>query len=567
MGIVRFALKYPHTFYVVAALILFLGGTAAVEMPTDIFPEINIPVVSVIWQYTGLDTPEMEQRVTTYSQYSISSNVNGIRDIEAETVNGISVQKIYFQPDVNLDLAIAQVVAATNAIRALLPTGTQPPIVVQFSASAVPVLQISLSSDRLSESQLYDYGIYRLRQMIAPVHGVTLPTPAGGKYRQIMVDIDQTKLLAKGLTPLQVVNAVNAQNLTLPGGDQKIGKIDYTVRTNSMPPTIEALNDIPVSYSNGATVFLRDIGHVRDGNLVQQNVVRADGKRSVLLSIIKNGNASTLTVVNAVKHVLNIARAAAPSGTVIKSLFDQSVFVTSSVIAVLREGAIAAGLTALMILLFLGSWRPTIVVMISIPLAMLTSLVVLYFLGETINTMTLGGLALAVGILVDDSTVTIENTYRLLDEEKMPLPRATLHGAAEIAMPTLVSTLAISCVFTSVVFLEGPAKYLFTPLGLAVVFAMLASYGLSRTLTPIAISVLLKGEHHDAPGVPDAAGRFARLHDRFERGFERLRESYVEVLAVLLARRIVVPVVSVLVLALGGALFLFVGRDFFPTID
>src|SRR5438477_4821409 len=269
-----------------------------------------------------------------------------------------------------------------------------------------------------------------------------------------------------------------------------------------MPPTVEALNDIPVSYTNGATVFLRDIGHVRDGNLVQQNIVRANGKHSVLLSIIKNGNASTLTVVNAVKHVLHVARAAAPPGMSINSLFDQSVFVTSSVMAVLREGAIAAGLTAAMILLFLGSWRPTIVVMISIPLAMLTSLVVLYFLGETINTMTLGGLALAVGILVDDSTVTIENTYRLLDEEKMPVPEATLHGAAEIAMPTLVSTLAISCVFTSVVFLEGPAKYLYTPLGLAVVFAMLASYGLSRTLTPIIIGLLLKGQHTGSPGVP-----------------------------------------------------------------
>jgi multidrug efflux pump subunit AcrB len=567
LGIVRFALKYPHTFYVVAALILFLGVTAAVEMPTDIFPEINIPVVSVIWQYTGLDTTEMEQRFTTYSQYAISSNVNGIKDIEAETVNGISVQKLYFQPDVNLDLAIAQVVAATNAIRALLPTGTQPPIVVQYSASAVPVLQIALSSDKLSEAQLYDYGIYRLRQMLAPIHGVTLPTPAGGKYRQIMVDIDQTKLLSKGLTPLQVVNAVNAQNLTLPGGDTKIGKTDYTVRTNSMPPTIEALNDIPVSYSNGATVFLRDIGHVRDGNLVQQNIVRADGKKSVLLSIIKNGNASTLTVVNAVKHMLDVARQAAPSGMVIKSLFDQSVFVTSSVVAVLREGAIAAGLTAMMILLFLGSWRPTIVVMISIPLAMLTSLVVLYFMGETINTMTLGGLALAVGILVDDSTVTIENTYRLLDEEKMPLPRATLHGAAEIAMPTLVSTLAISCVFTSVIFLEGPAKYLFTPLGLAVVFAMLASYGLSRTLTPITIGQLLKGQAHSASDGNSGKGFFARFHASFERVFERLRENYVRLLTTLLTRRFIVPILAVLVLAVGGTMFVFVGRDFYPAID
>jgi len=567
LGIVRFALKYPHTFYVLATLILFLGVTAAVEMPTDIFPEINIPVVSVIWQYTGLDTTEMEQRVTTYSQYSISSNVNGIRDIEAETVNGVSVQKIYFQPDVNLDLAIAQIVAATNAIRALMPTGIEPPIVVQYSASAVPVLQISLSSSILNESQLYDYGIYKLRQMIAPIHGVTLPTPAGGKYRQIMVDIDQTKLLATGLTPLQVVNAVNAQNLTLPGGTEKIGKIQYTVRTNAMPPTIEALNDIPVSFSNGATVFLRDIGHVRDGNLVQQNVVRADGKRSVLLSIIKNGNASTLTVVNAVKAMLDTARAAAPSGMVIKSLFDQSVFVLSSVVSVLREGAIAAGLTALMILLFLGSWRPTIVVMISIPLAMLTSLVVLYFLGETINTMTLGGLALAVGILVDDSTVTIENTYRLLDEEKMPLPKATLHGAAEIAMPTLVSTLAISCVFTSVIFLEGPAKFLFTPLGLAVVFAMLASYSLSRTLTPITIGLLLKGQQHGESAEKPGNGLFARFHASFERGFEHLRENYVQLLTMLLTRRIIVPILAVLVLALGAVMFVFVGRDFYPAID
>jgi multidrug efflux pump subunit AcrB len=567
LGIVRFALKYPHTFYVVAALILFLGVTAALEMPTDIFPEINIPVVSVIWQYTGLDTTEMEQRVTTYSQYAISSNVNGIQDIEAETVNGISVQKIYFQPDVNLDLAISQIVAATNSIRALMPTGIEPPVVVQYSASAVPVLQIALSSDNLSQAQLYDYGIYRLRQMLAPIHGVTLPTPAGGKYRQIMVDIDPMKLLAKGLTPLQVVNAVNTQNLTLPGGDEKIGRTDYTVHTNSMPPSIEALNDIPVSYQNGATVFLRDIGHVRDGNLVQQNIVRADGKPSVLLSIIKNGNASTLTVVNAVKHILNIAREAAPPGMVIKSLFDQSVFVTSALVAVLREGAIAAGLTALMILLFLGSWRPTVVVMISIPLAMLTSLVVLYLLGETINTMTLGGLALAVGILVDDSTVTIENTYRLLDEEKMPLARATLHGAAEIAVPTLVSTLAISCVFTSVVFLEGPAKYLFTPLGLAVVFAMLASYGLSRTVTPITIGQILKG--HYVGGATGGTGNsfFSRFHASFERGFEHLREGYIRLLTILLTRRAVVPIIAALVLALGAVMFIFVGRDFYPAID
>jgi multidrug efflux pump subunit AcrB len=568
MGIVRFALRFPHTFYVLAALILFLGVAAIRTMPTDIFPEINIPVVTVIWSYTGLSTPEMEQRVTTYSQYAISANVNGIKDIEAQTLNGLSIQKIYFQQDVNLDLAIAQIVSATNAIRALMPTGIQPPIVVQFNASSVPVLQISLSSDTLSEQQLYDYGIYRIRQQLAPIQGITLPTPAGGKYRQIMVDLDPSKLLAKGLTPLDVVNAVNTQNLTLPSGTAKIDDKQYVVRTNATPSTIDDLNNIPVKVVNGATVFVKDVGQVHDGWLVQQNVVRQDGRRSVLLSIIKNGNASTLQVVNAVHEALKTARAAAPAGMQINELFDQSVFVQQAVVGVVREGAIAAGLTALMILLFLGSWRSTVVVMISIPLAILSSLTVLYFLGDTLNTMTLGGLALAVGILVDDSTVTIENTHRLLTEERQPLPQATLHGAAGIAVPTLVSTLAISCVFTSVVFLEGPAKYLFTPLGLAVVFAMLASYGLSRTLTPITIGLLLKGEHHGpAESPPGRRSWFARFHGGFERGFERMREGYARLLTTLLKRRLIVPTAMVLVLGLGAAMLGLVGRDFFPAID
>jgi multidrug efflux pump subunit AcrB len=566
MGIVRFALRFPHTFYVVAALILFLGVTTIYEMPTDIFPEIRIPVVTVIWQYTGLSTPEMEQRVTTYSQYSISANVNGIKNMEAQTLNGLSIQKIYFQPDVNLDLAIAQIVSATNSIRALMPPGIQPPIVVQFNASSVPVLQLSLSSDNLNEQQLYDFGIYRVRQQLAPVPGVTLPTPAGGKYRQIMVDIDPDKLLSRGLTPLDIVNAVNTQNLTLPSGTAKVDDKQYTVRTNATPATIDDLNMMPVKFINGSTVFLKDVAQVRDGSMVQQNIVRENGKRSVLLSIIKNGNASTLSVVNGVKHALHNIQAAAPAGLKINQLFDQSVFVTSSIEGVLREGAIAAGLTALMILIFLGSWRSTLVVMISIPLAILSSLIVLYFLGETLNTMTLGGLALAVGILVDDSTVTIENTHRLLTEEHMPLADATLHGAAGIAVPTLVSTLAISCVFTSVVFLDGPAKYLFTPLGLAVVFAMLASYGLSRTLTPITIGLLLKGERHQSPG-SSATGLFSRISLAFENGFERVRASHSRVLALLLRRRAIVPIAGGLVLGLGCILSLYVGRDFFPLID
>jgi multidrug efflux pump subunit AcrB len=567
MGIVRFALRFPHTFYVVAALILFLGIAAIRSMPTDIFPEINIPVVTVIWSYTGLSTPEMEQRVSTYSQYSISSSVSGIKNMEAQTLMGLSVQKIYFQPGVNIDLAIAQIVSATNSIRALMPPGIQPPVIVQFNASSVPVLQLSLNSDSLNEQQLYDFGIYRVRQQLAPVPGVTLPTPAGGKYRQIMVDIDPDKLLSRGLTPLDIVNAVNTQNLTLPAGTAKIGNTQYTVRTNATPASIADLNNIPVKFVNGATVLLKDVAQVRDGSLVQQNIVREDGHRAVLLSIIKNGNASTLAVVNGVKNALGSIRAAAPAGLKISELFDQSVFVKNSVNGVLREGAIAAGLTALMILVFLGSWRSTLVVMISIPLAILSSLVVLYFLGETLNTMTLGGLALAVGILVDDSTVTIENTHRLWTEEGMPLSEATLHGAAEIAVPTLVSTLAISCVFTSVVFLDGPAKYLFTPLGFAVVFAMLASYGLSRTLTPITIGLLLKNErrHTDDGGAP--GGVFSRISAAFERGFERLRNGYSRFLTVLLRRKFIVPIVAVLMLGLGAVMLTLVGRDFFPLID
>lgn len=566
MGLVRFALRFPHTFYVLAALIVFLGVIAVRTMPTDVFPNIDIPVVTVIWQYTGLSTPEMEQRVTTYSQYAISANVNGVKDMEAQTLNGISVQKIFFQPDVNLDLAIAQIVSATNAIRALMPAGIQPPIVVQFNASSVPVLQISLTSDSLNEQQLYDYGIYRLRQQLAPVPGVTFPTPAGGKYRQIMVDLDPAKLLARGLTPSDVVAAVNAQNLTLPAGTAKIGDTQYVIRANGMPDSIAGLNDIPIKVMDGATVFLKDVGQVRDGSAVQQNIVRQDGIRAVLLSVIKNGNASTLAVVDGVRAALATARAAAPPGLRINELFDQSVFVTNSVEGVVREGAIAAGLTALMILIFLGSWRSTLVVVISIPLAILSALVGLFLLGETLNTMTLGGLALAVGILVDDSTVTVENTHRLLVEERMPLPLATLHGSAGIAVPTLVSTLAISCVFASVIFLEGPAKYLFTPLGLAVIFAMLASYGLSRTLTPITIGLFLKRERHGVPA--DGGGsRASRLHARFERGFEAFRGAYARLLSMLLARRLIVPAVAVLVIAGTVAILPLVGRDFFPLID
>ena len=563
MGIVRFALKFPHTFYVFAGLMLFLGVSAILVTPKDIFPAINIPVVTVIWQYTGLTPEEMEQRVTTYSEYSISSNVSNIRSMESQTLSGIAVEKIFFQPNVNIDLAISQIVSASNAIRALMPTGINPPIIVQYNASSVPVLQLSLSSDTLNEQQLYDYGIYQIRQALAPIRGITLPTPYGGKYRQIMVDIDPDALRARGITPADVVSAVNAQNLTLPSGDAKLGDKQFIVRVNSVAPTIEALNRLPIKQVGATTVYLSDVAHVRDGWAVQQNIVRAEGKRSVLLTIIKNGDASTLDVVSRVKEALPAIQKAAPPGMQIHLLFDQSLFVEQAIGSVLREGAIAAGLTALMILLFLGSWRSTLVVMVSIPLSILTSIAVLSALGETINIMTLGGLALAVGILVDDSTVTIENTHRLL-EEGSAFDTAVLEGAAGIAVPTLISTLAICCVFVSVFFLQGAARYLFTPLAMGVVFAMLASYGISRTLTPIIIRLLLRGEHAHHGAAPGWLGRF---HSAFNAGFDRFRNYYGWLLAGILRRRVLTPLVASAVVAGAAVLSLFVGSDFFPQVD
>ena len=564
MGLVRFALRFPHTFYVLAALMLFLGASAVVTAPKDIFPPVNIPVVTVIWQYTGLTPKEMEERITTYSEYSISSNVSDIKNIESETLEtGVAVERIYFQPTVNIDLAIAQIVSASNSIRALMPTGIQPPIIVQYNASSVPVLQLSLSSNRLNQQQLYDYGIYRIRQALAPIPGITLPTPYGGKYRQIMVYLDPEALRAHGLTPTDIVSAVNAQSLTLPSGQAKMGDRQYIVSVNASAPTIAALNNVPVRQVGNTTVYLRDVAHVADAWAVQQNVVQDNGHPSVLLPIIKNGDASTLDVVNRVKAALPAIRAAAPPGMKINLLFDQSVFVSDAIHSVLREGAIAAGLTALMILVFLGSWRSTLVVMISIPLSILTSIAVLAALGQTINTMTLGGLALAVGILVDDSTVTIENTHRLL-EEGLPFDQAVLEGAAGIAVPTLISTLAICCVFVAVFFLGGPSHYLFTPLAMAVVFAMLASYGISRTLTPIVIRLLLRAEHtHHS----ETRGAFARVHAAFNRGFDRFRDFYGWLLGGILRRRVLTPLVALCLVAGAASLTVFVGTDFFPDVD
>ena len=563
MGIVAFALRYRHTFYVLALMMLFLGGSAILTAPKDIFPNINIPVVTVIWQYTGLTPEEMEQRVTTYSEYSISSNVSDIRNIESQTLSGVAVEKVFFQPNVNVDLAISQIVSASNAIRSLMPVGIQPPVIVQYNASSVPVLQLSLSSDQLNEQQLYDYGIYRIRQALAPIAGITLPTPYGGKYRQIMVDLDPNALAARGITPNDIVNAVNAQSLTLPSGDAKMGDTQFIVRVNNMAPSIDALNRIPIKQAGGATIYLSDVAHVRDGWAVQQNIIRTDGNRSVLLTIIKNGNASTLDVVNQVKAALPEIRRAAPPGMKIDLLFDQSVFVSNAIQGVLQEGAIAAGLTALMMLIFLGSWRSMLVVMVAIPLSIMTSIAVLAALGQTINTMTLGGLALAVGILVDDSTVTIENTHRLL-EEGTEFDEAVLEGAAGIAVPTLISTLAICSVFVSVFFLQGAARYLFTPLAMAVVFAMLASYGISRTLTPIMIGLLLRKEHERRN---IETGWLSRFHAGFNARFDRFRDFYGWLLAGILRRRFVTPAVAGLVVIGGSILFIFVGTDFFPSVD
>ena len=563
MGIVGFALRFRHTFYVLALMMLFLGVSAILTTPKDIFPNIDIPVVTVIWQYTGLTPEEMEQRVTTYSEYSISSSVNDVRNIESQTLSGIAVEKVYFQPNVNIDLAIAQIVSASNSIRSLMPTGIQAPIVIQYNASSVPVLQLSLSSDRLNEQQLYDYGIYQIRQALAPIPGITLPTPYGGKYRQVMIDLDPDALRARGISPNDVVNAVNAQSLTLPSGDAKMGDQQFIVKVNSLAPSIADLNRLPIKQVGGATVYLSDVAHVRDGWAVQQNIVRSGGKRSVLLTIIKNGDASTLDVVNRVKAAMPEIKKAAPPGMNIDFLFDQSVFVQSAIQSVLREGAIAAGLTALMILIFLGSWRSTIVVMVSIPLSILTSIAVLSALGQTINTMTLGGLALAVGILVDDSTVTIENTHRLL-ENRQPFDRAVLMGAAGIAVPTLISTLAICCVFVSVFFLQGAARYLFAPLAMAVVFAMLASYGISRTLTPIMIRLLVRAEY-ERHG--EATGWFARLHEGFNAKFDQFRDFYGWLLAGILRRPILTSGTAGLLVIGAGALALNVGTDFFPSVD
>jgi multidrug efflux pump subunit AcrB len=566
MWIVQLALKYRYTFVVMALLIVVLGVTSITQMRTDIFPEIDIPVVTVIWTYKGMETSEVERRITTYSEYATTSNVNDIKRIESQTLNGVAVQKIYFHPGVEIGTALSQVTAVAQAIRALMPPGINPPVIVRFNASSVPILQISLSSDTMSEEEVYDYGLYVLRTQLSTVQGLTMPTPYGGRERQVMVDIDPELLQAKGISPKEVADAINAYNLAYPTGVARIDTHEYPVTLNNTPAAPENFNDIPVKVVGGATIYMRDVAQVRDGSTTQTTVVRRNGTRGALVTLLKNGNASTLDIVRQVKRLMPDIQAAAPKSLKIDLLFDQSLFVTAAIGGVVTESIIAGLLTATMILVFLGSWRSTLIVAVSIPLAILSSIVMLYLLGHSLNVMTLGGLALAVGILVDDATVEIENIHRNIALGK-PLRQAILDGAMQIAAPTFVSTLTISIVFVSVLFLDGPPKYLFTPLALAVAFAMLASYLLSRTIVPTMVDYLLPAELERAHGHSAPTGWFGYLHAGFERRFEQFRDAYARLLEWNLSHRRSVFALFAVVVASGLVMMPFVGRDFFPTVD
>jgi len=574
MWIVRLALRRPYTFVVMAVLILVMGIVSIETMSTDIFPTIDIPVVTVIWTYSGTSPDEMEKRFTTISERAMTTTVNDIEHIESQSVSGISIIKIFFQPGAKIEAAVAQVTAVSQTILRVLPPGTTPPFVLQFSASNVPILQAVLSSDKLSESDLYDLGLNFVRTQLATVQGAQVPSPYGGKARQIMVDLDLGQLYSKGLSPTDVVQALTAQNLILPAGTAKVGTTDYIVRTNASPEVLEELNDLPIKNFNGAIVYMRDVAHVHEGFSIQQNIVRINGQRAALLTILKAASASTLDIVQRVKVALPKIAAGLPPELKITLLFDQSIFVRAALQGVVKEAAIAATLTALMILLFLGSWRSTVIVAVSIPLSILTSIIVMKLFGQTLNTMTLGGLGLAVGILVDDATVEIENIHRNLGQGKEIEP-AILDGAAQIAVPAFVSTLAICIVFVPVVFLSGAAKSLFTPLGMAVVFAMLASYLLSRTLVPTMVKFLLASEvdmyqdHEEGSHAasPAKASWIWRIHYRFNNVFERFRARYRAALDWALAHAGFSLGCFAVFAALSACLLPFIGQDFFPNVD
>src|SRR5881394_1704612 len=530
MWIVRLALRRPYTFVVAALVLLLLTPFVLLNTPTDIFPAINIPVISVIWQYTGLDAQEVEQRIVYNHERSLSATVNDIEHIESSSYNGVGVIKVFLQPGASVDAGVAQITAVAQTILRLLPPGQQPPLIIRYNASTVPILQYGVSSEKLSEQELYDLAQNQVRVGLSTVLGAAVPWPYGGKTRVVSVDLDLNALKAKNLSAQDVVNAVNAQNLILPSGTAKIGPTEYDVEVNTSPRVLEELNDLPIKNVEGATIYLRDVAQVRDGYQPQQNIVRQDGVRGALLTILKSGSASTLDVVRRVKQVMPSILNTLPRELQVKEFADQSLFVRAAVNSVVKEGLIAAALTALMILLFLGSWRSTLIIALSIPLSVLSSIALLSAFGETINLMTLGGLALAVGILVDDATVAIENIHRHMASGK-PLEPAILDGAQEIALPAFVSALCICIVFVPMFFLAGVARYLFVPLAEAVVFAMLASYVISRTLVPTLVmwfyrNVQHYGEHEENSQASVWLRPFSAIHNGFERGFARFRNGY-----------------------------------------
>ena len=570
MWIVRLALARPYTFVVMAILIALLGSTAIVTMPVDIFPYIDIPVVSVLWVYSGLSPEEMEKRVVTGFERSLTSNVNDIEHIESQSYSGYGVVKIYFHSNVKIDMAVAQVTATMQTSLRQMPPGMFPANVLKYDAASVPILQLGLSSKTLREQEIFDLGNNFIRTPLGTVQGASVSYPFGGKQRAIMVDLNLDELYAKQLSPVDVSNALNAQNLILPAGTAKLAKTEYQIRINSSPVIFEDLNNLPLKTVNGATIYMKDIAQIRDGFSVQNNIVRTNGSRGVLITITRNGQASTLAIVDAVKAALPRILANVTPELKVTALGDQSIFVRASIQGVLREALIAAALTGLMILLFLGSWRSTMIVWISIPLSILASLFVLSLLGQTINVMTLGGLALAVGILVDDATVEIENTHRNIAMRK-PLVRAVLDGASQIAVPTFVATLAICIVFVPVLLLTGTAKYLFTPLALAVVFALMASYLLSRTLVPT-MMVFLLGPELDFYRAPHSTTQIRRsllrlVHQWFNVAFEQLRFRYMGLLHLALRHRGPVLFVFSAFCLLSVSLVALVGEDFFPDVD
>jgi len=563
MWIVKVALTRPYTFIVLAILILIAAPVEILRTPTDIFPNINIPVISIAWQYTGLNPEELEGRLTTPYEKALTTLVDNIEHTESTTIAGIVIEKVYLQPGASLDTANAQVSSTSQFMLKSLPPGILPPQIINFSASTVPILQLGLSGRNLSEQQLNDMGLNFVRPQLVTIPGAVVPNVYGGKQRSIVLYLDPKLLQAKGLSPVDVLNAMAAQNIVLPGGTAKIGQDEYDIHINSSPVTLAGIADLPLRQVNGTTIYIHDVATVSDASIPQTNIVRQDGHRGVLVTILKSGNASTLSVVDGIRKILPHIASTVSSDLQIKPIGDQSIFVRASITGVVREAVIAAALTGLMILLFLGSWRSTIIIAISIPLSILTSIIVLGLIGQTINIMTLGGLALAVGILVDDATVTIENIERYLEDGHL-LYDSILEGAAQISVPALVSTLCICIVFLPMFFLSGVSRYLFVPLAEAVVFAMLASYVLSRTLVPTLAMYLLKRHDHNAVPSTNILAHFQRA---FERGFEKVRSSYVSVLKRLVRRRVTFIPVFLLVFSCAFLLVPFLGQNFFPSSD